>query len=175
MSVYPMEIAKVSLGHKGGTKDYFLTLIVNATGQAVVIRRWGKKGATGQVTVKKFDNGGLAETDFQKELTKRQSGSKGYQIEDSKTLTVESQSQLPLMVGRTVFPQMGGSNVKHIDPGYDVTGMREPESNRDDDDNFVGNTPRHVSVDPAVVEKLEQEKRERELDSMRSNPKFGRF
>lgn len=175
MSEYPMEVAKASLSHKGGTKDYFLTLVVNAQGRAIVIRRWGAKGATGQVRVKSFPSQSAAEADFQKELDHRQSGSKGYSITDSKTLKIESSAQFPLVVGRTIFPKIGPANVKHLDPAYDTTGMREPESNRDEDDNFIGNTTRHVTIDPDVVARAEAAQKEAELAEMKTNPKFGRF
>ncbi|WLR91029.1 WGR domain-containing protein [Shinella zoogloeoides] len=163
------------MSHKGGTKDYFLTLVVNAQGRAIVIRRWGAKGATGQVRVKKFASQLEAEVDYQKELDHRQSGSKGYRITDSKTLQIEKREAFPFVVGRTVFPKIGPANVQHLDPTYDTTGMREPESNRDDDDNFIGNATRHVTIDPDVVARAEAARKEAELAEMKQNPKFGRF
>ena len=175
MSVYPMEVVKTSLAHKGGTKDYFLTLVVNATGQALLIKRWGAKGAIGQIKVEKYPDQASGERAYSKELTLRQSGSKGYQITDSKVLKIEDASALSMVIGRTVFPKVGPANVKHIDPSYDTSGMREPESNRDEDGNFVGNQPRHVAIDPEVVAAAERAQKEAELASMRTNPKFGRF
>jgi len=170
-----MEVVKASLSHKGGTKDYFLTLVVNKQGRAIVIRRWGAKGATGQVRVKAFPSQIDAEADYQKELNHRQSGSKSYRLTDSKIVTVESAAQLPLVIGRTVFPKIGPANAKHLDPNYSTDGMREPESNRDDDDNFIGNQTRHVTIDPDAVARAEAAQREAELASMKGNPKFGRF
>ncbi|WP_456868363.1 WGR domain-containing protein [Galbibacter sp. BG1] len=170
-----MEGTKCSLTHKGGTKEYFITLMANAQGKAIVIRRWGAKGAIGQVKVSKFDTVAAAERDYEKEIDRRQSGSKGYQITDQKIVNVDAPEKLSLIIGRTVFPKIGGSNVKHIDPNYDTGGMREPESNRDDDDNYVGDFQRRVKVDPDAVAAAEKAEREKELDVLRSNPKFGRF
>lgn len=175
MSVYPMEGTKCSLTHKGGTKEYFITLMANAEGKAIVVRRWGAKGAIGQVRVSKFDTVAAAESDYTKELDKRQSGAKGYQLTDQRIVNVKSAERLSLVIGRTVFPKIGASNVQHIDPNYDTAGMREPESNRDDDDNFVGNVERRVKIDPDAVAAAEQAAKEKELDVLRSNPKFGRF
>jgi len=175
MSVYPMEGTKCSLTHKGGTKEYFITLMANAQGKAIVVRRWGAKGAIGQVRVAKFDTVAEAENDYTKEVMKRQSSSKGYQITDEKIVSVDAPEKLSLVIGRTVFPKIGASNVTHLDPNYDTAGMREPESNRDDDDNYIGEYRRRVKFDPDAVAAVERAEREKELDVLRSNPKFGRF
>lgn len=172
---YPMEGIKSSFLHQNGTKEYFLTLIVNNEGKGIVIRRWGSKGKTGQIKVTCFNTAAAAEKDFEKETDLRQSGSKSYQITDSKVVTVEAQDKLPLIIGRTVYPKMGPKGISHLDPDIDVSDIREPDNDRDEDGNFVGRATRPVRIDPNEVERLERENREKELEPMKANPKFGLF
>lgn len=61
--------------HEGGTKDYDLW-ILGVDKKALVIKRWGKIGATGQVQVKPYDSFYTAENVLDKEITNRRK--KGY-------------------------------------------------------------------------------------------------
>jgi predicted DNA-binding WGR domain protein len=169
-----MDIAKVSLTHRGGTKEYFLTLVCAPGGSSIVIRRWGAKGALGQLKVTKFVSQKDAEKDFEKELNARQSGSKGYQVTDSKELQVASPEELARAIGRTVMPKIGAANMQHIDPTFDTTGMRDPEQTREEDGTPI-DTRRRVQLTPEQEAEIIEQERMARLAPVKAHPDFGRF
>lgn len=175
--LYPMKARKLTFQHKGGTKSYFLTLITNADGETILIKRWGKVGALGQCKVEQYSH----ENDGQKAYAdaQRERARKGYVAGREDTLTVEDSGKLITAIGRTVYPMVGARALKHLDPALDTTGVRDPEATQDEDGNFTG---RQARVDTDMLDKIkrEEERKEREAQNAvqqhyAANPLFGRF
>lgn len=56
-SSYSYSVRLVHLEHEGGTKDYSMLLVTSkATGNTVLVRRWGKVGAQGQCKTHTFNH-----------------------------------------------------------------------------------------------------------------------
>ncbi len=77
--MFPITIDKLSLRHRGGTKDYHLVQILNANGRGLLIKRWGKAGQWGQVQIEAYSSA----YDLDKAFTKMRSTkeSRGYTME----------------------------------------------------------------------------------------------
>lgn len=78
-------VARFGLTHSGGTKAYFGTMILTACGASIVVKRWGKVGAWGQVKIERFDTQSAAQTAYM-EIHKMKK-SRGYTREDFKEAT----------------------------------------------------------------------------------------
>lgn len=185
MSVYPINRVMVSLDHKGGTKSYHLMLLSAASGASVVIFRWGKTGQFGEMQVHCFKTLSEAEKEFEKKLRSKQSG--GYFVtSDIKEKSALNDQQLRQIVGLPIFAKMGAAAIKHLDPGFDTSGMREADPPRfsEDGENLESERRAKEAADLRVkhkeeMERLEQERRDREEAERRAvygaNPIFGAF
>lgn len=70
------------LAHNGGTKDYDIWIISNQfTNRAILVRRWGKVGATGQTKINDFVHINQASKYADKIIKDKTSPASGYQIE----------------------------------------------------------------------------------------------
>lgn len=175
MSVYPMTIQTESMDHKGGTKSYHFMIISNALGKSVYVNRWGKKGAFGQFQVQTFDTFSAAQTAKNKKRADRRSS--GYHsIEADTHDQVFNADDLRKFLGRGYGPQFGPDNLLHLDPDYDVTGVRGAKVDYDENGNKIDSAKR---VDPAILEQARQreaeEKKRQEEAVYSANPLFGMF
>lgn len=175
MSVYPMTIYTESMDHKGGTKSYHFMIIANAQGKSVLVNRWGKTGAFGQFQVQTFEK--FSEATAAKSKKRADRRNNGYQIGN-----VDKQDQifdadgLRKFLGHGYGPQFGPDNLLHLDPEYDVTGVRGAKVDYDADGNKIDNAKR---VDRAAIEEAQRREREeqqaREQVQYSANPNFGLF
>lgn len=176
---YPILITKYDMPHKGGTKAYSLIFASNADEQAILIYRWGKIGALGQMLVEKHDTLASARQAYDKELRQRER--KGYEIGRPISATATNQAELAAAIGRAVIAKIGADALRFLDADADTTGMREPDKvTVDEDGNFLGKAaPRKVEVDLKEVERLKAQKAADEkaaLDAaFANNPRFGMF
>ena len=173
MSVYPITSKTVSLDHQGGTKSYHLHLIQNGDGKCVVINRWGKTGAIGEMKFEMFDSPVAAERAFARKETEKTR--KGYrQTNATREATANSQTELVKAIGTVYFNKMGASMVKHLDPSFDTTGMREMDGpDWDEDGNKVDSSRK---VDPAVIRAAQiAAEKEAAEKAYSANDLYGRF
>lgn len=175
MNPYPMQMTKQSFGSRGGTKDYNFTLVETADNKALIIKRWGKVGAAGQFQIHAYDDVGAANqalSQFNKERV-----NKGYRLNESKDRPIAGQSDLVAGIGRAVFPKIGASAVKHIDPGFDTSGMGELDANTyDEDGNWLSkNAVRRATVDQEAMARDKAAREAAERKELESHPLYGMF
>lgn len=171
---YPIKSRALSLDHRGGTKSYHLMLIQANNGKCVVINRWGKTGAFGEMKVKTFDSVPAAEKAFSKK--EREKTGKGYsQTGASRETTAADGSELPRSIGLAVFNKMGAAAVKHLDPGFDTSGMREADNPQyDEETGRKIDTARKADLAELMAAQKAAEE-ETAKQAYADNPIFGRF
>jgi predicted DNA-binding WGR domain protein len=174
MSVYPIKVHSISLDHRGGTKSYHLMMIEAANGNSVVVYRWGKTGVFGEIKIETFDSPIKARKGWEKK--EREKTSNGYsQTGPAVEKVAADASELMAAIGRNMFAKLGASNVKHLDPSFDTSGMREA-----DDPQYDEETGKKLDtarkMDLAAL--LEEQKRKEEAEIARAyevNDLYGRF
>jgi predicted DNA-binding WGR domain protein len=77
--MFPITIDKLSLRHRSGTKEYHLVLVSNAKGHGLLIKRWGKAGAWGQLQMALYKSATATQAAFDKMRATKES--RGYSIE----------------------------------------------------------------------------------------------
>lgn len=118
-----ISIRKVSLRHRSGTKEYHLLLIQNGhTGTGVLVNRWGKAGAWGQMKTEKGSTNDCAKN-YSAKLHEKES--RGYNIYSDKHENFSDAESAKGFIGVTYWPQIGPDNLLHVFPGIDVSGVRE--------------------------------------------------
>ncbi|MBA8881758.1 WGR domain-containing protein [Phyllobacterium myrsinacearum] len=178
MSVYPIDLKRVSLDHMGGTKSYHFILAMNAKGQSILIRRWGKVKSEGQYRFEKFADRANAERAFGKAMDERER--KGYAVvSQSETFAADKDSNMTAF-GRMVWAKLPGDVVNFLDPAIDVTGRKAaPVNTMDEDFNRLPEQPRGMTYTSEQIAAAEEERKaeiERQKQSKYSaNPNFGRF
>nr|AJW30269.1 hypothetical protein pLM21S1_p151 [Sinorhizobium sp. LM21] len=174
MSIYPIKSRTITLDHRGGTKSYHLVLIEAANGNCVVINRWGKTGAFGEMKVETFDSPIKAQKAWDKK--EREKTGKGYaQKGGTRERSVAETSELPKIVDAMTFNKMGASAVKHLDPFFDTSGMREADDPQYDEETGAKlDTARKADLSDAIEAKriADAEKAARAYDD---NDLYGRF
>ncbi|QNH71691.1 hypothetical protein V1VFAS_096 [Rhizobium phage V1VFA-S] len=174
MSVYPIKVHSISLDHRGGTKSYHLMMIQAANGNSVVVYRWGKTGVFGETKIETYDSPVKAQKGWDKK--EREKTNNGYsQTGPVVEKTANDASELMAAIGRNMFAKLGASNVKHLDPSFDTSGMREA-----DDPQYDEETGRKLDtarkMDLAAL--LEEQKRKEEAEiaaNYEVNELYGRF
>lgn len=173
MSVYPITSRTITLNHQGGTKSYHLHLIQAASGNCVVINRWGKTGALGEMKIETFDSPIKAQRAFDRKETEKTR--KGYrQDTPARETTAKDSSELVKAVGNVYFNKMGAAAVQHLDPGFDTTGMRQLDGpNWDEDGNKLDSARK---VDPATIRAAQiAAEKEAAEKAYHANDLYGRF
>lgn len=174
MSIYPIKSRSISLDHRGGTKSYHLMIIEAANGKCVVINRWGKTGSFGEMKVETFDSPVAAQKAFDKK--EREKGRNGYsQTGSTRDTEAADASELVKAIGMATFNKMGAAAVKHLDPNFDTTGMREADPPQyDEETGRKLDTARRANLD----EMMRQQKAAEEaavLEAYAANDLYGRF
>jgi predicted DNA-binding WGR domain protein len=160
--------------HQGGTKEYHLYVFrARKTGKALLVKRWGKIGADGQVKVERI---GREDDAFDKALKER--AAKGYDMRrqtlpSSASGVVESVNAalliLPISTRRSFF----NSDLAHLDPDtYDATARGTYDPMASDRDKL------RAEMEAKAREEAEAERRAEELaeaEHMKSNPFYGMF
>ena len=174
MSVYPIKTRSISLDHQGGTKSYHLHMIEAANGHCVVINRWGKTGAFGEVKVETFDSPVKANRAFDKKENEKTR--KGYsQVGSTRETTAASADELVKAIGMAVFNKMGAAAVKPLDPSFDATGMREADPPQyDEETGRKLDTARRANLDEMMRQQKAAEE-EAVKNAYAANDLYGRF
>lgn len=163
---------RTSLDHKGGTKAYHLILIKTPDGRGMLIRRFGKVGQFGDVMVEQFPTSAAAEKAFEKLYNEKTSGRKGY-FQKTHEESDEDFDGLQKILGRPLWAKLGPSDIKFLNDDADVSGVRERDPNRyDEDGNWLGNPePRKADI----AAEIEASKQQRLEELRQKNPLYGRF
>lgn len=178
---YPMNVRRVDFVHKGGTKAYHLLSIINATGQGVLVKRWGKVSSFGQIKVELYLNAMTTENALEAALRER--SSRGYKVLADVSSVPLRLGELKAQVSGPVWAKLGATAVKHLDPSVDTTGMRlADEPDRDEDGVKIDVGPTLKPPTALELEKAERdarvyaEKLKRDnLGGVEDHPNFGRF
>lgn len=174
MSVYPIEITRVHMPHKGGSKEYFVTEVLNSKGKALVIFRWGKVGGFGDIHTEMHDSFNAATKAVKKKISSKRSG--GYEMKEEDHFTCKDEGDVRRVLGR-VMSKVGKEAMLHIDPDFEVSGMQPGRAPQYDEDGYKVDNARRI--DPRVLEENLRLQREREAEEERlrneSIPNFGLF
>lgn len=172
MSGQKYVLKRTSLKHRGGTKEYHLVLIVTPQQTGILIRRFGKVGAFGEVMVEQFNNALVAEANYCQLLLKKTAERKGY----SKTVSNSTEcdfDELQKRIGRPLWAKLSPANIRFLNADADVTGVREPDPPRfDEEGRWLGNPePRKADL----TAEIEAAKAARLEELRQKNPLYGRF
>lgn len=173
---YPITVTQQSLNHKGGTKSYHFTLISNAAGKSVLVFRYGKTGQFGQLVVGQYETVQAAENVWAKKEREKSGSAGGYSPTGGRTVkTANSSSELKDAMGLALLNKVGASAVKHIDPSYNTSGMRDTDpATVDEDGRSNGDVSRKADV-RALMEKQREEDAKRTAEAYANNENFGIF
>jgi predicted DNA-binding WGR domain protein len=179
---YPIDFAQVRLDFKGGNSDkfYYLTMLANKDGKAIVIRRFGrnKAGAFGEMKIDTFESQIKAEKEFEKLYDEKTR--KGYSVTGSpQNIAAGDQASLRIAVGPAVWSKLPPSAIQHLDLRIPTDGRKELGDTRfDENGKFVGEPkPKTFSAEEiAEARRLEQEEAQREAEkAYAGNSLYGRF
>lgn len=168
---YPAEVARTSLNHKQGTKSYHVTLIATSENKSVLIKRWGRTGAFGDVKFEIYNGNEEGEAAFEAIINDKRK--RGYAIDTTDVVRALDLAELTKAVGRPTWAKMNPAVLVHIDSSISTTGVREADPLRFDENGvFADPQPRKVEI---TEEMIEADKRLR-LEELRArNPNYGRF
>lgn len=173
--MYPITVERQTFTHKNGTKSYHLMIVRNATGHAVFINRWGKIGQFGDLQVTPYNSHEAASQAWDRKEREKTRGGYGATAATIETIA-ETPAQLPAAISLAVFAKMGPDAVKHLDPSYDTSSMREIDPPRlDEDGKLTGiDTTRKADISEALAAEKERQRIEDE-NAYKDNPLFGLF
>lgn len=170
--MFPFAIRKVSLEHRGGTKEYHLVCIQSKdskSGPSLLIKRWGKKGTWGQV---QFIRGNAFEVEDEFTKIQRQKEGRGYDVTSENRNGAEDIDGLRKVLGPGYWRDMG-KELPYLMPGKDPSAFKGAraavEPRFDDDGNPTGAEP----PKPKLIDDLPPPKTREEL--IESNPLWGSF
>lgn len=181
-----MDAAHCALSYTDGkrsNKFYKLFLLVNADGKSVVVRHYGKNGTAGDVIVKNFNSQKGGEVEYEK-LFKEKSG-KGYGVDTNNAKQITDQEDLRKLLGMAIWPKMPPSAMTHLVPDADVSGRKELNPPRfDENGNFLNPqgrtfTPQEIAEARAREEADRQKVLEAEAieaqKEYQTNSRYARF
>lgn len=157
--------------HKGGTKEYSLYLMYSSvTQKALLVKRWGPVGATGQIKIELTHGDG--DKEFRAALKERQS--KGY---DMRVGPSNNFSDLSSAISTTFqghhARQFYANHLKHLDPSVDGGGANGSFEPLAESREKLMEKMRREAEAKAAAERAEIAAREEQ--EMKSNPLFGMF
>lgn len=126
MSTFPIKCQKLTMDHRGGTKSYHLLQLTNTDGEAILVKRWGKTGAFGQMDVRRGNAHDMASlwNAIHREKT---SGLKGYEPGEIKGFNAMTEDELKKFVTVPLWTKLGADNIKHVIPEASAIGVKDPE------------------------------------------------
>lgn len=156
--------------HQGGTKEYSLYVIFSRkTSKSLLIKRWGKTGADGQMKIEVQNNDGSAALD--KELNERRK--KGYDMRKKATTSFPSVRAVLEELPRTHRRSFFNNQLAHLDPEtYDLTDRKsfDPMQTERDQmrEKMEAEAKKQAEVEAKAAAAAEQ-------DELKSHPNFGMF
>lgn len=151
-------VSSRTLQHRSGSKEYHLLAIENkANGKAIIVLRWGKTNAWGQLQV---HQGQRADIELLWEGKTREKEKGGYEQTKNKSTEVSIPSDVPKLIGPQYYKNIGADNLKFLDAGFDTSGVKDPVQTKfvkNDDGSFsADNTPRKSPPVKPVEETFEE-------------------
>lgn len=159
MSVFPIIVRKVTMKHRTHEKDYHQVLICTNDDRSLVINRWGKRGAKGQLEFNRHADPASAVAGFEtKQSTKRRDG---YVHESSadKIFETHDEAELRKAIGLLYWGEMK-SELEWLVPGIDTAGAKDPDlpTWAEEDGKLVhkGYQPKHkfIEAEPTVEDQI---------------------
>lgn len=165
MSIYPMRVTKEDADHRGGTKAYHLLKIETADGRMLMVNRFGKVGAWGQMQVEQFETVAEGQAAYRKKRDQKFGGE--YTVK--KTIYSQDAVDLPDLINKVgaYWPNLGKNNVEWLVPGADTKDIREPTSKRIFDEHGREILNPRLVADPVEIPPS--------VDELKTNPKWGLF
>lgn len=170
--MFPFKIRKVSLRHRGGTKEYHFVSIRSADpskGPSLAIFRWGKAGSWGQLS---FDRGNVFGVEDACEKKLREKEGRGYSVSKDATVEVNDLAALKTSLGVGYWGSLG-EHIDYLLPGAadaEKRGVRTPDPPRFDEN---GN-PTGLARKPKLIEEPPEAEPTVE-DRVAQNPNWGMF
>jgi predicted DNA-binding WGR domain protein len=180
---FPIDITQLTLENTRDihNKFYELMLVRNAAGKCTLIKRYGKKGAFGELKIASYPNQARAEAEFEKVFKEKTSPRKGYSVVKSeKTRTVHGEPSARMAFGPALWPKLPPEFFANLDLTDVDVSRRRPlaEPRFDEDVKFVGDpAPRTVSrqtIEERLAEEAAIEQKKAMLE-YEANPDFGAF
>lgn len=181
MSNYPINVHQSHWRHKGGTKEYFLTMVYGQSAGGIVIRRYGKVGKAVNILVDERQD--HISSWFEK--LEREREARGYYCVQDKAVKVDNSTELVAAIGPLIFPKLSKSAVKLIDPDFDTHGLRDEaaEPAYDENGKWLGLTRQRrektfeISAEDLERARLEKEQAEAAARAAKyaAHPLYGRF
>lgn len=114
---FPIQIRKITMDHRTGTKQYHLVLITSASadGVEVTLLRWGKTGAWGQVQAERGRAAFIAKL--------REKQDRGYNVTKENIVDATDEADFKLKIGAGYLAH-AKDFYDQIIPGGDTTGMK---------------------------------------------------
>ncbi len=166
-------ITKLTLEHRSGTKEYHLLLIENSLAQkSVLVNRWGKAGAWGQMKTERGTAYDMAQS-YRTKLNEKEG--RGYRVVSSKPFTASSVEEAKTMIGINYWAQIGADNLQHVFPGVDTTGVREskPAVWKETPDGKYERDDKPEYSMPTEEDRREEERQK--VEEQKQNPNWGMF
>lgn len=172
MSVYPIDIVKVSMDHKDGTKAYHVTLVATSYGRALVIKRWGKKSVFGEILTSRFPDIAAGEEAYAAIISAKMK--RGYSAQSKVIETADDLDGLIKCIGRPTWMKLAAADLNHLDGSLKTNGIREPDPPRfAENGTFLGNPePRKIEI---TQEMIDADRREQALIRSAENPLYGKY
>ena len=172
-SPYPMKVTSETLEHGGGTKAYHIYSVQTADGPTLVIYRWGKVGAFGEIKTEQHPHAAAARDAMEKK--RRSKESNGYR---EKAFTpekkVEDVAALRGALGLALFEKIGKTNLNFLDPDIDTSRMRDVDPPSYDEDGNKLDNARKADLSRQLAAEAER-KRKEVAATLAAHPDFGRF
>lgn len=157
---------RITAVHRGRTKTYQLTIITTDTGRGMLIKRWGKVGTFGQMSVEVGDARSIRHQ-FDAKYREKFDGEYTVDLDDELT-KVTSVDELKRVLTLPVWYKLGAANIAFLFPEEDTTDVRAPEEIKwmKVDDRYV------VEPKPPMPMPVKEETIE---DKVAANPLWGAF
>jgi len=174
---YPVNITRVSLNHRGGTKSYHVYLVETAGGQAVFISRWGKTGQFGDLKVEIGTPKKMASA-YDSKLRQKRNG--GYEAAAPQRVDAAGDwSGVVSILTPALVAKMGKEAIEAIDPAIDTSSIPSARPARLDEEGRLTGDDAPRGVDPRsfaeAQERAKREAQEKERQAYANDPMYGAF
>ena len=176
---YPLDFANVHLEFTDdkSKKFYNASLVGNAEGKAIVVKRWGKIGVIGEMKVESFPTLAKAEKEYESIVSSKLR--KGYERQRGDTKQITNETAFRMAIGPAVWPKLPPGPLVHIVPDMDVSGRRELDPARfSEDGKYLGEPAARVFSKTEIAAARERERQAEQAEAVKAyanNSNFGRF
>lgn len=169
--MFPINMHKRKLVHKGGMKEYHTVILLTDDDRALVIRRWCKVKSWGQMEVECFSDREVGSNAFFAKIEEK--SKRGYVVDPGISHEVLDLSDLKRILGAQYWAQLGPENAEWLIPGVDTTGIKAPPMATWEKTDKTG---RYKRVEPPLLTIEQPPPREPTIDErVAQNPNWGMF